>query len=761
LYLFWVEAAGERSGAKEMYKIFARRQLMIAFLGSLVIAGLFVFSGRTVESESTSVVDYNKQIDETYDYRFGHDRPFAPSNATTTDGKFIPAGKFVSSERCATCHTDIHPQWRESAHANAFREPFYQKNVTDLMTQKNIAFTRHCEACHNPAALFSGVLTDKPQFKERPFDQDGVSCIACHSIQSVSGRGVGGYVMGEPALLVKANGDKIANPTDEQILEDIPSHKRALMRDLMKKPEFCNACHKSQVPQELNDYKFLRAFAVGDELQMSSFSKESPHPFYVRDKQTCSACHMTKVDAKNSDIAAINGKVSSHRFAGANTAVPTFYGYKDQLNAVETFLKDDKLGVDIFALRRSPAAGGSEEFVAPVNRQNFKLGAGDTITADVVITNKNIGHSFPPELRDFYEAYVEFCVTDSTGKPLYKSGFIKPDGYLDEFAHNYKTYLVQPDGSPNELHYIWKTRVIPQNLTIPSGRSDVARYRFAIPANLTGGIKIVAELKYRRFTRIFSDYALGKSTDFPIVTMAHAEKSLNIGDNLPEDVNPKAMPDWRRWNNYGIALLDQRQFAASSEAFTKASELDEKYRPFALTNRALALMEIDRWVEARKLIDKALEMDPLNYRAIFQRGRINRVESKLTLAEADFKQVNAAFPRDRLTLQQLGELAKIKDDYQAAIGFFQQILVIDPEDVGAHYNMMLMYRKTGLKTEAEREQKIFLDLKDDPRTTALAADFLQTNQAVARRSLPYYVNELKPFKPDWEKTGYLAVFGLE
>lgn len=179
-----------------------------------------------------------------------------------------------------------------------------------------------------------------------------------------------------------------------------------------------------------------------------------------------------------------------------------------------------------------------------------------------------------------------------------------------------------------------------------------------------------------------------------------------------------------------------------------------------MTNRALALMELDRWAEARKLIDKALELDPNNLRAVFQRGRINRVESKLDLAEADFRQVNAAFPRDRLTLQQLGELSKIRNDYPAAIGFFRQVLAIDPEDVGAHYNMMLLYRKTGLKEEAAREEKIFLDLKDDPRTTALAADFLQTNQAVARRSLPYYVNDLKPFQPSWERSGYLAVFGL-
>ena len=97
---------------------------------------------------------YAGAISETYDFKFGPN-PFAPSNATSTTGTFIPGEKFVPSTRCGTCHTDAHAQWRQSAHGNAFREPFYQKNVKDLQSQKGIEFTRHCESCHNPAALFS------------------------------------------------------------------------------------------------------------------------------------------------------------------------------------------------------------------------------------------------------------------------------------------------------------------------------------------------------------------------------------------------------------------------------------------------------------------------------------------------------------------------------------------------------------------------------------------------------------------------------
>src|SRR2546421_9033532 len=294
---------------------------------------------------------YGIEIAKTYDFKFGPN-PFAPGNATTTTGTFIAGDMFVSSKRCGTCHTDAHAQWRQSAHGNAFREPFYQKNVKDLQTQKGIEFTRHCESCHNPAALFTGALTKNSHVK-RPFDDDGVSCIACHSIQQANNRGIGGYVMGEPALLVKEDGTRLlAGVTDQQILDDIPSHRRAMMRPLLKQPEFCVACHKSQLPHELNDYKFLRAFMVADELQQSSFSKESPHPFYVRDKETCNSCHMKREAAPLFDVSAKKGTLVSHRWAAANTAIPTFYKWPDQLSAVNKFLESDALGIDIFALSR-------------------------------------------------------------------------------------------------------------------------------------------------------------------------------------------------------------------------------------------------------------------------------------------------------------------------------------------------------------------------------------------------------------------------
>ncbi|MGI9105414.1 MAG: tetratricopeptide repeat protein [Pyrinomonadaceae bacterium] len=733
-----------------------RKRMLWAAIFFLITTAVFLvvrngFAAGSPEAkpfDPEAINSYNEEVAKNYDFKFGAN-PFAPSNATTATGKFIPGEMFIGADRCAKCHTDSHAQWLQSAHRNAFREPFYQKNVNDLISQRGIEFTRHCESCHNPAALFSGALTKNAKIK-RPFDEDGVSCIACHSIQAGTGRGIGGYIMSEPALLVREDGTRLLHVADQEILDDVPAHRRAMMRPLLKSTEFCAACHKSQVPRELNDYKFLRAFSVGDEFQQSSFSKESPHPFYTRDRESCNSCHMKKEDAPLFDVAAKEGRLSSHRWPAANTAIPTFYKWPEQLAAVTRFLEADAVGIDIFALsRRSVRGGGAEEFIAPVNHSRFQLDAGDQLVADVVITNKNIGHSFPPELRDFYEAYVEFTVRDEAGQTLYTSGFIKPNGHLDESAHNYKTYLVKGDGAFNDKHHIWRTKIVAQNNQIQSGRSDLARYQFNVPAALQGKLTLSARVRYRRFTRVFQDYALGKSIDYPIVTMASTEYTLSAGDNEAQPIVAGAkgvMPDWRRWNNYGIALLDQRQFALAAEAFERAAELDETYRPMAKVNRALALFELAQYEAAARLLDEVLSKNPNNLRALFQRTRIQIKRGELGMAETNLRRILADYPRDRVSWQQLGELCKIKRDFKGARECYEQVLGIDPEDTGAHYNLMLVYRKLGLNEEAKREAAIFADQKDDPSALSIANDFLRKRPEMSNESAPWHVHSLKERK---------------
>src|SRR5260370_31295403 len=79
----------------------------------------------------------------------------------------------------------------------------------------------------------------------------------------------------------------------------------------------------------------------------------------------CADCHMPQVPSK--DDGNVDGLVHSHRFPGANTAVPTANQDQAQYEFAKTFLQDKQLSVDIFAI--SPA---NKEARAPARSEMGK-----------------------------------------------------------------------------------------------------------------------------------------------------------------------------------------------------------------------------------------------------------------------------------------------------------------------------------------------------------------------------------------------------
>ncbi len=92
----------------------------------------------------------------------------------------------------------------------------------------------------------------------------------------------------------------------------------------------------------LNEYKWQRAIFLYDEWQQSSFAKQSPLPFYVKDQvSTCQTCHMPEESRRPCRITAPkNGKLASHRWLGANTLLSKYYGYDEQLEKTIAFLRN-------------------------------------------------------------------------------------------------------------------------------------------------------------------------------------------------------------------------------------------------------------------------------------------------------------------------------------------------------------------------------------------------------------------------------------
>ncbi len=746
---------------------------IIVLMGFVVLAlGYAVFG-----SDGPTGIDLPESEKENYNLPFGTN-PFAPGEVQTSTGTFISADRFMPASYCGRCHSGAHTQWAESPHRSSFRGPFYKKNIEDFTKQYGIEMTRHCESCHNPVALVSGALTTGSKVA-RPFDDEGVTCTVCHSIEKITYlEGIGSYRIAPPALLVDENGKPFEGKvTDEMILSNRDAHKRAMMKDFYKKPEFCAVCHKAALPRQIENYKWRRSFSSYDEWQMSSHSNESPLPFYKKPRNTCQSCHMQSETA-GADLAAKQGKIASHRWPASNTALPHFYGFKDQLQAVKDFLKADHLGIDIFTLKKGAAyptqregtdlitlrkgAAGlkvgegfatinsinaalypgyqkpDDTIIAPIDKSKFSLDPGETVTLGVVISNKNVGHFFPTELRDFFEPWVEFKVQDASGQIIYHSGFLKPDGEVDERAHKFQSVQVTERRDAVRHHNIWETRGKAYDNFIAAGRSELVRYQFTIPKAASGSLRVSARVLYRKFNRFFSDYALGKSVDLPIVEMVARTIILNLGENRPANTALDEK-DLVRFNNLGISLFDQFMYMDAKRAFEKVTEINPNYGD-GYVNQALASFWRENFPGMHKLLDKAITINPGNARAVYYKGALLRMENKPAEALERFKQIEPRYPRDRMILNQMGKCYQALGKQSEACAVFERVLAIDPDDITALYFVIEGYRQTGNPNLAQETNLTYLDKFEDWRIHYLANEYIKRDEVARAESVPWHIH---------------------
>ena len=293
---------------------------------------------------------------------------------------------------------------------------------------------------------------------------------------------------------------------DSEILAHLDRHSKAVMQDIYHTPEFCEACHKANLPPTLNEYKWIRAFTAYDEWQNSKFSNRNPLTFYTADFTTCQNCHMKRAPNVLPEPGAKNGTFVSHRWLAGNTAVPFYYGFDEQLQKTIEFLRTGNyLNVDIFGLQ----IGEEEKLAAPLGTVPFHVNAGDLLEAYVVVQNKMIGHSLIPEVRDLYEAWTKFTVTDANGTKIYESGFLRPDGTLEPGAHSFTNRPVNVVGDFVDNHVVSSIHSVAYDNTIQSGRSALIRYQFRLPADAKGPFTLQAQVNYRHLRQTYLNNVLG------------------------------------------------------------------------------------------------------------------------------------------------------------------------------------------------------------------------------------------------------------
>jgi tetratricopeptide (TPR) repeat protein len=549
--------------------------------------------------------------------------------------------------------------------------------------------------------------------------------------------------MGVPSVMVDEDGNRIPGEVpDEEIRQHPDRHSRAVMQAFYRTPEFCAACHKANLPNPLNDYKFIRAFTVFDEWQNSKFSNRNPLTYYSAGFTTCQDCHMRRAAITLPEPGAKHGTLVSHRWPAGNTAVPFYYGFDEQLQKTVEFLKSGNyLNIDLFAIQKA-----GEAMVAPLGAVDFKLSPADTVQVMVVIQNKNIGHSLLPEVRDLYEPWVEFQATDAGGREIYHSGFLKPDGSLDERAHSFTNRPVNVDGEFVDNHKVWTIHSMAYDNTIQAGRSALVRYEFRIPADAKGPITVTARVNYRHLRQSYLNNIFGQDHPaYPVVELASRTRVLNLGDNPPGGREPMDNPDWMRWNNLGIASLDQLQYADAMHAFDQVVKLRPDYAD-GYINVAQTYIEWEKYSSARPGLEKALELTPNNGRALYYLALVERREGHRDEEVADLQRVVEQYPQARDARRELGIAYYQRHSYEEAREQFEKLQAIDPDDLAAHYNLAVLYRRMGMKDKAAEQAAMFATKQVDPGAPTYSLEFLRKHPEISTESVPWHTHTDLPIE---------------
>lgn len=687
------------------------------------------------------------------------DTQFFLSSAETIDRGLLDGKKLAANQYCQECHPDSFKRWEKGAHRfSSFNNPFYRRAVELMADRVGREKTKWCAGCHDPVVLFTGQMgkATMATFSYDQFEaQQGLSCMACHSIAEVKDlRGNGGYVIEESKQYPFAfTGNKMLKEVNKLLIRMEPSlHRQTFMKPFMRTPEFCSTCHKVSLLPPLNEYHWMRGQNHYDSWYDSGVSGNAVRSFYDPPKpKACRDCHLPLMPSEEFGNQA--GMLHDHLFPAANTALPAIRGDKQTIEDIQKTVLVGSLSIDLFGLKR-----GNE--VIPLGPSLPSLRPGETVDVEVVVRTRTLGHPYTNGTSDSNETWVEFHAVNGV-RPVVASGTLDAAGRLDPAADKVAQLVIAHDGSAMDRRQPQDIHVPLFNNFIPPGAARTVHYRFTVPKDATGSVTLLAAFNYRKFSRDYSIFVGGPNApEIPVTRISADSVTLPVapaaGATLAADVK-RGNPDWPerpwiRWNDYGIGLFLQGDLKAASYAFQKVADLAAD-KPDGPLNLARCKLQEGDLPAAKVALAESERRRPGWGKTQIFRALVSKEEGRLDDALADLDRVLVKFPKDRFVLNQKARILYLAGRYAEALAPIDKVLASDGEDLAAHYNAMLCLKALGRTEEAALEEKWYRFFKDDESARALLADYRIAHPFDNRESLPVHVHDdaqpVKAEPPVW------------
>jgi tetratricopeptide (TPR) repeat protein len=299
-----------------------------------------------------------------------------------------------------------------------------------------------------------------------------------------------------------------------------------------------------------------------------------------------------------------------------------------------------------------------------------------------------------------------------------------------------------------------------------------------VPADAAGPIRIEARLNYRKFDNTYMRYIEGDNfteNRLPVTVLASDSISLPVVDGKAVvDNEISKVSSWERWNDYGIALLREGNEGSSKGELRQAEQVFKKVESMNPGTGALNLARVyfkeGRVADTAEALQRAAQRDSSApswtvtwYSALVdhQNGHLDQALQNLErIYENRFigaRERGFNFSRDTNLLNELGRISferarqlRRKTDTQQrhtlllkSRDWLEKTLVIDPENLSAHYNLALVYSELNETAKADYHRQLHERYRPDDHAIETAVTrHRQQNPAADHAAAPFVIYDL-------------------
>ena len=423
-----------------------------------------------------------------------------------------------------------------------------------------------------------------------------------------------------------------------------------------------------------------------------------------------------------------------------------------------------------------------------------ELTPGETVLLETVVRTLTLGHHFTQGTADSNEVWVELTVS-SGGETLFTSGAEDERNNVDPAAHFLNAFVVDRDGNRIAERNAEDIFTALYNHQIPPGAAASLHYRLDVPEGLAAPLTVSAKVKYRKFSADYMRFVLDAArdgdrplrpdlTDPPVVVLAEDEVTFPVA-GLPADVNaavsnpPRDIPEWQRWNDYGIGALlkGKAELRQAAAAFGRVEELGVYHGPL---NLARVRQAEGRIGDAAAALARAAEYDDPAappWTVNWLSGVVNREAGRLEEAAENFRDVlrwdrpptaemvarGFDFGGDYrvanllgqtlhdLARRQRGDARKAERErlLREAVAAFGKALAFDIENVTALDGLARLHNELGEPETAAEYRRLHAKHKPDDLAAGRALRLAREKYPDAARAAEMVaIYELKPAEPE-------------